>query len=240
MINMKKTNKIMASCLTAAVLFSACSTAPAAETSSTTVMPQETTQVQGETGVTEQTVAASEESSAVSGQAVSLELFCQSHTTEFMEGRMFVLRDNENYGAGAILSFYEDGTFFCYDSEADGTYPAQTGTLSGVVEVSDHVYQVTIAQINQDHPTGETWTEARPADDIQDQMDFVATEFDFLSEGTVLTVYDDYANKADMPQAVLDHVAIRLNCTVEDLPDQIVIGESCICVYNESTGSFFM
>ena len=247
MINMKKTNKIMASCLTAAVLLSACSTAPAAETSTTTVMPQETTQVLGETRATEQPAvaesAAVEDTANAAGTQVDVIAFCEAHCNESQGGIVPMLRNNnDKYGEGGIFFIHPDGTFFYCDTNVE-PYNAVTGTFTSVVETGDHVYQVTIGQVNQEHPAGETWTETRPQDDMQLEGDFTAVDYDLFAEGSVLTIFDYGADKADVPQDMLQLVANWQGTTVDALPDQVITDDPSVCmlgIYSEATGTIIM
>lgn len=246
---MKKTNTVIASCLAAAVLFSACGTAPADET--TVASAQQTTQVLGETRATEQVAIPSDSSAAPSssdasaaagvsaGTPCDLLEFCANHTCEALGNRCYMRRDTDFCG---ILFIYADGTFFFYTSDTgEQPYKATTGTFSSVEEVSDNVYRLTIGAVNQDHATGETWTEARPQDFITEESSFVASEIDFLSENSVLTVYDNGANKSEVPVEMLQEVASWTGAgSVEALPDQIQINFPSIGVYSEATGAYLM
>ncbi|MBP5181107.1 MAG: hypothetical protein J6127_07455, partial [Clostridiales bacterium] len=232
--------------LTAAVLLSACSTAPAAETSTTTVMPQETTQVLGETRATEQPAVA--ESSAVedtanaAGTQVDVISFCESRCIDSQGGRVYMLRNNnDKYGEGGMFFIHPDGTFFYCDTGVE-PYNAVTGTITSVVETGDHIYQVTLGQINQEHPAGETWTETRPQADMELEGDFTAVDYDLFAEGSVLTIFDYGVNKADVPQEMLEFVANWSDTTVDALPDQVTTDESaCMMgIYSEATGSIIM
>ena len=100
---MKKTTTIMASCLAAAVLFSACGNAPAAET--TAAMTQATTQAAGEAQNTtmETTAASAADTAAVAVTPVDLNAFCESLAT-IQGSQILADRTATDYDSGATKS----------------------------------------------------------------------------------------------------------------------------------------
>ena len=238
---MKKTTTIMASCLAAAVLFSACGNAPAAET--TAAMTQATTQAAGEAqNTTMETTAAAAASdasgAAVAGTPVDLNAFCESHAT--VQGSQ-ILADRTATDEWGEIYIHADGTFFYHEWAVNegNADPVCIGKFSEVSQIGDHIYALTIGEVNQEHPAGETWTEARPEDDFNSEATFVATDFDFLAPGTVFTVYDSGANKSDIPEELLAIQAQWNGCTVEELPDPLVSDLIILGLRCEANGHIF-
>ncbi|MCR5593407.1 MAG: hypothetical protein K6F79_06650 [Saccharofermentans sp.] len=139
------------------------------------------------------------------------------------------------------IYIHADGTFFYHEWAVNegNADPVCIGKFSEVSQIGDHIYALTIGEINQEHPAGETWTEARSEDDFNSEATFVATDFDFLAPGTVFTVYDSGANKSDIPEELLAIQTQWNCCTVEELPDQVVSEFNCLGMRCEANGHIF-
>ena len=238
---MKKTHIILASTLAVAMLASACSKTPV----ETSAMVQETNQAAttaqttAAAAVSDAAAAPSENTTASAGAPVDLLSFCSN----LAAGNCLTVRNADGGGRGN-LNVYDDGSFLYveYDYGEDGRpfYNAVSGTFTSVTQEGDHIYSLTVGPTNQDHPTGESWNETRTQDDANAiEQTYTAFDSDIIAENTVITVYENGVNKADVAPEFLTMFALNTSSSEASLPNQLTPSgaQSCVGMYIAATNT---
>lgn len=232
---MKKTHAFLASALAASMLASACSTAPAAETSA---MSQQTTQVLGETRQTEEAVASDTQSTApdvtttaAAGEEIDVQSYCAENCGTF---NLF----DESRKTIAWFEILPDGHFaYTLDIEnVTDPSPCAFGTIASIVKVDDNTYNIEIGAINEGHAEGEVWTNTCNINGTDFTSEYVAINSEHVSEHDVITLYCANSNAADLPDDYLHSYALAFETAYEELPAQLTNRG----LYNPATGASFI
>lgn len=241
---MKKTNIILSSVLTAAVLMSACSSAASSgETAASQNTPETSAATTAATSVlgaeraaeTTTTDASADASTPFSGGAVEdAQAFFAEYADETVGQATGKDGELDKYSQFVI---HEDGTFYFNNSESrtgdkDFYIYEATGTLGNLTKIDDHTYVFEVMDITPMHQPGEEYTTTTLPDTDGSSFSAEAIECDLIQKGDVLVLYTIGSDSSTLPSVFGAEYGLRGAGVPDEFPEW--------CLFNERSQLGFM